>query len=149
MVNGLEFFEVMIEIKEISVGRNSLESISLPTTIWLEIFDGKIQTSFDLNLGIYGCVNFNTKNPTYSICNIEDLNEFFKKYHDNLNLDLLRLEIKNTKRWGLKPLFINGVNNVCFQIFIDQIKNYKLLVLFNCNGAHEIESLYIHGIWLI
>jgi hypothetical protein len=123
-----------------------IEEYSLPASIWLDSLNEDKQKEIKIKLDNYEV--FELFSNSFTICNLQELNEFMS-INNISNYESLRLEIRKTKKWGAKPLFKDGINNVCFQISVEIFGDKKLFILYNTNGSHEVESIYIHGIWEI
>lgn len=82
-----------------------------------------------------------------SICSEDDLQNLTQKLNiKNVNISILRLKIIETKKWGKKPIYIEGADGVCFSCYPFD-KNH--FIIYNTSGTKAIEYLYIHGIWKI
>jgi len=137
------------EINTIRINDKSSNKLTVPFSIWLESLNDVKQTSFKLIFEDSENVVLDLFSKSIlTICNVEELEKFMSSYGISSH-HLLRIEFRETNKWGLKPLFINGTNNICFQIFIKDLGSQKVIILYNTSGSHEIESIYLHGIWLI
>lgn len=80
-----------------------------------------------------------------SICSEHDLQKLIQKLSlKDIDIAVLRLKIIDTKKWGKKPIYIEGADSVCFS-FYQLDKNH--FIIYNTSGTKAIEYLYIHGIW--
>lgn len=142
---------MITEIYRITIGENSLEVHDLPSTIWLDNINSTEKFAFKLRLDDGFAIEIEPLSKSnYTICSAEDLENLLKKLGIK-SAALLRLEIRDTKKWGRKPLFIGGINSVCFQFLIKELGDGKgrIIVLYNTSGSHEIESIYLHGVWTL
>jgi len=134
------------EIKKISFNEKEEIQLKLPIFHWLSIKQNKFNQIFvKVNNDI---IFFLFDSSTKTICNKEGLNDLFKILNlDVNNLNVFRIYLRETKKWGVKPLFIDATNNICFKYQYKTFKNKGFLILYNTNGSRNIESIYIHGIW--
>ncbi len=80
-----------------------------------------------------------------SICSEKDLQNLMKNlYIEDIDISILRLKIIETKKWGKKPIYIEGADSICFSCYKFDT-NY--FIIYNTSGTKAIENLYIHGIW--
>jgi hypothetical protein len=80
-----------------------------------------------------------------SICSEQDLRNLIQKLNVNIiDVAILGLKIIETKKWGKKPIYIEGADSVCFSCYQFD-KNH--FIIYNTSGTKAIEYLYIHGIW--
>lgn len=90
------------------------------------------------------------KNNKEEVCDENDLHKMLNLLNLNISyIDFLRIYIKNTKKWGAKPLFKEAANSTCFLYDYEIIDDKGILLLFNVDGTRNIESVYFHGVWEI
>ena len=63
------------------------------------------------------------------------------------DLETFRIKLAETKKWGIKPLFIDGQNSICFSCFQMETEDFKYLMFYNTSGSKFVESIYFHGLW--
>lgn len=66
-----------------------------------------------------------------------------------MNLLDLRIEIRETKKYGLKPILLNGINGKIFYCQLIKSNENSIFMIFNIDGTRGIESVYVHGVWKI
>jgi ABC-type bacteriocin/lantibiotic exporter with double-glycine peptidase domain len=136
----------MKEIKTIKINDEGWKEIDLPSLIWLNGNENQWIVQVDCN----GERIEISKESGVTICSENDYDQLMRMLgQEDKNNDPFRIEIRETKKWGKKPLFKNGNNNVCFQVLVKNIEDEILVAFFNFHGTKSIESIYIHGIWLI
>jgi hypothetical protein len=137
------------ELKHILlIDNNQTKEVELPINHWLENDGTDLRIEFQHN----EVVMFNPfeKEQRAEICTENDLREVFASVGLDLNYtSQFRLELKETKKWGVKPLFINGTNTICFLIKQIITEKHVYFLLFNTDGTKAIESFYLHGLWAI
>jgi hypothetical protein len=134
------------EYNKIQIGSDIFD---IPNDIWindsLNSLEIKIIDDID---EIY--FSFKEEIEKFKVCNVNDWNNFLNLLNiDITDCDLFRVFIKETTKWGLKPMFVNGINSICFEIIIVKMNNFVYFLLFSKSGSKEIESIYFHGIWRV
>ncbi|ASS49382.1 MAG: hypothetical protein A3D31_03330 [Candidatus Fluviicola riflensis] len=140
------------EIKEfVYTNTSENKTHSTQTSIWLENIDDYLETCYSVSTDLNTQVDFYPfKDDIIKICNEEELNHLFGRLGVNLELmPLFNIEIIETKKWGKKPLFRQGIKSICFEVVIKEISNYQYVMFFNKSGSKSIESVYVNGIWAI
>lgn len=139
------------EIKEFvysNVSEN--KKCSTQTSVWLENIDDYKETCFSIPDANAQIDFYPFKDEITTICNEEELNDFFNQLVINPELmPLFNIEIIETKKWGKKPLFKHGIKSICFEIVIKEMSNCYYAIFFNKSGTKAIESVYVNGIWVI
>jgi hypothetical protein len=121
------------------------------TSIWFEDIDDNLETCFSVSINENTRVDFYPfKDDLTKICNEEELNNIFNQLKINLEfIPLFNIEIIETKKWGKKPLFKQGIKSICFEVIIKEMSNCYYVLFFNKSGTKATESIYVNGIWAI
>jgi hypothetical protein len=123
------------------------KTVPLPGIIWLDEIGGRLSGLISFNDTEHGFVSVDLlNNPALTICTEQELFNMLNTYSIS-NYDILRLEVRETNKWGRKPLFVNGTNGVCFSACTLNVESDIFLVLYATSGTRGIESIYLHGIW--
>ena len=140
------------EIKEfVYANSNENKKYSTQSSIWLENIDTCLETCFNVSINENTHVQFYPfKDELTKICNEDELYNLFRQLDINPDLiSLFNIEIIDTKKWGRKPLFKQGIKSICFEVIIKKISNCYYAFFFNKSGTKAIESIYVNGIWKI
>lgn len=137
----------IIEIKRILVKDKSICLLNehLVDVTELDRINGFIKFSFDSKE-----ISFPLFSSQFSkgICSENDLQSLLLNLRlHNIDIALFRLKIITTKKWGRKPVYIQGADDICFSCYNITIDNDNYLIFYNTSGTKAIEYLYIHGIW--
>jgi len=135
------------EIKSVIYKGIEDKNVALPGTIWLDEIGGSISGIISFNYSENKAVVCNIlNNSTITICTEQELWDLLNKYSIT-SYDALRIEVRDTNKWGRKPLFVNGTNGVCFSAYIYNEQGNNFLLLYATSGTRGLESIYLHGIW--
>jgi hypothetical protein len=138
-----------MEITEIKHIRINGEGRILPTNYWLNMENGLIEKSINLeieNLNFH--INIRNEENVVYICNQSDLSILLEKLDmPYIDLKEIRLKVIHTKKWGEKLIYDKGAKSICFGCYYFNHKNGYYMIFFNTDGTKEIESIYIHGVW--
>jgi hypothetical protein len=134
----------IIEINNILVNNKKINLLNEHLVHISESDRNKGYVEIASNLATYRLPLFGNK-FCESICSEHDLQKLIQKLGlKDIDIAVLRLKIIDTKKWGKKPIYIEGADNVCFD-FYQLDKNH--FIIYNTSGTKAIEYLYIHGIW--
>ena len=133
----IEINNIVVKNKKINLSKNHIVDIS----------DSDRNNGYvvvELNTTVFRLPLF-INNFCKSICSEEDLqNMKHKLLIDDIDISILRLKIIETKKWGKKPIYIEGADSTCFSCYRF---NENYFIIYNTSGSKAIEYLYIHGIW--
>lgn len=136
----------IIEIKQAKIDE---KEFFFPFNHWLNIKNGVIDRK--VNIGIE---NFDIQIDVYE--KYKQINHFndLKDILNNLNisiidLDIFRLKLIDTTKWGEKIIYEEGAKSICFSCLYKKIEDSIYLIFFNTDGTKSIENIYMHGVWKI
>jgi hypothetical protein len=135
------------EIRKIFVKDKSLYLLEehLVDVSELDRIDGFVKICFDskeIKLPLYSS---SCSKEIYSEKDLQNL--LMNLGLNDIDIVLLRLKIINTKKWGRKPVYIQGADSIYFSCYHAIIDNENYFIFYNTSGTKAIEYLYIHGIW--
>ena len=138
-----------MEIKEIKEIKLNNQNIILPNDYWLNIKNGLMEKNINIEIENFNVnIRIGDEKNIVQICNQNDFHILLEKLSiETIDLEMFRLKVIHTKKWGDKLIYNEGAKSICFSCCY--IKNEKgcYMIFFNTDGSKEVENIYIHGIW--
>ncbi len=139
------------ELKGAMVETHTRETVYFPKDFWLDTEAIENPSQFTVVLD-----DFITFKPLVRSSNVtevsteEELEQLLKTHGLTMDsLSMLRLEVRETRTMGRKPVFINGNNSKKFKCELVVKHSSSYILLFGLIGTRSLESIYIHGVWKV